>query len=108
MTEIWDDISRAKHEIAEASLDAKRAIAQSAEESKKLVVQIVETAKERLSYDTHNLINEVKLLLVERIEEERKTNKTLYAIKMIETMFFSFVWLICVAVIAALLRNVIK
>jgi lipopolysaccharide/colanic/teichoic acid biosynthesis glycosyltransferase len=50
----------------------------------------------------------IKLYVLECIEEERKNNKTLFAIKLIETIVFSMLGFILLWILWALVNLIIK
>lgn len=60
-----------------------------------------------MAKDNQNLINEIKLEIIEALKEERACSDKKYAIKLVEAMIFSLVGILLVGVLGALLRLVI-
>jgi lipopolysaccharide/colanic/teichoic acid biosynthesis glycosyltransferase len=57
--------------------------------------------------DNKNLLNEVKLEVITCLKEERTISDTKYAIKIVESIVFTLVGLICLGVIGALINLVV-
>lgn len=49
----------------------------------------------------------LKLYILEKIEEEREKNKILFAIKLIEKIVFTMVWVMALGILWAVLKLVI-